>query len=253
MTIRTILLRRAWIVAAAALPAACALPGPGPAPHYYVLQARPAAVSASSGVSAPPPAAPSAGAAALPVLLLAPTSAASFFSGQDIVFSREPDTRGYYQYSRWTEPAQRRIDAALMSRLGGAGWYRAVASATSGVAGSLLLRTRLDDMVHEAATSPGICRIVLTAELTDTVHHTLVARKTFTATAAAASYDAAGAVRGFDAALGVLVSDVAAWLHGVSMVPNTAPAGVAPATVPATAPDGAASAVPSKHAAHHPA
>lgn len=242
MTIKTILLRRAWIVAVAALPAACALPGPGRGTRYFVLEARPAAATPSTA-TATPPAAPASGAFAtasgLPVLLLAPTSAASFFAGQDIVFSREPGTRGYYQYSRWTEPPQRRIDAALLNRLDGAGGYRAVASATSGVAGSLLLRTRLDDMVHEAATSPGTCRIVLTAELTDTVHHSLLARKTFIATAPAGAYDAAGAVQGFDAALGLLVSDVAGWLRSVSAV-SAATIGTAAATAakPAVAPPG---------------
>lgn len=188
--------------------AACALPGPGPARHYYVLQAAP---PAPLGREAPQRAARPA------VLLVAPTTAASFYATQDIVFSRSAGTRAYYQYSRWTEPPQRRIEAELMSRLEASGMFGTVASATSGVTGTLLLRTRVDDMVHDAATSPGTCRIVLTAELTDTAHHTLLARKTFTASAPAASYDAPGAVQGFDAALGALLGDVTHWLDDAGL------------------------------------
>ena len=43
------------------------------------------------------------------VITPAPTTAASFYDTQDIVFSRSPGTRGYYQFGHWTERPQRVI------------------------------------------------------------------------------------------------------------------------------------------------
>jgi cholesterol transport system auxiliary component len=82
----------------------------------------------------------------------------------------------------------------------------------SPVRGELLLSTHLADLYHDAASQPGVVRITLTAELTDPLKRVIVARKTFNASAPAASFDAPGAVQGFNQALATLLDEVSAWV-----------------------------------------
>jgi ABC-type uncharacterized transport system auxiliary subunit len=174
-------MKPAFVFAAAVLIAGCASPGPRQAERYFILEAAPG-VQAASSVS------------------VSPTSAASFYDTQDIVYSRAPGTRAYYQFNRWTERPQRAIHAQLASR------FQAGERASR-----LVLDTRLDEIYHDAAQPPGTARIALSARLVDTAGGT-VARRTFTVAAPAASYDAPGAVRGFNQALGALLDDIVAWV-----------------------------------------
>jgi cholesterol transport system auxiliary component len=170
----------------------------------------------------PAPRAPAPASKRPETLLVAPTTAAPFYDTQEIVYSRAAGERAYYQYSSWTEPPARTIDALLVERLQGAGTFRAVAPATSGIRGTLLLRTRLLEMVHEAAAPPGRVRVEIAAELVDPESRVSVAQRQFSATAPAASYDAAGAVRAFDVAVAAIVDDVVDWTVGVRPGEHTA-------------------------------
>ena len=183
--------------------AACAGPGSKQAHRYFVLEV-PGSTAATAATKSDT------------TLLVAPTTAAAFYDTQDIVFSRSAGTRAYYQFSSWTEPPSRRLDALLAARLERAGAFRTAGLATSGIKGSLLLRTRLDELYHDAATPPGVARITLTAELIDPEKGLLLGRRTFTAEAPVASYDADGAVQGLRQALATLLDDVSAWVIGVT-------------------------------------
>jgi cholesterol transport system auxiliary component len=174
------------IVLLAACLAACSVPGPREAERYFVLD---------GGIA--PGAAPRSGAS----VLVAPTSASSFYDTQDIAYSRAPGVRAYYQFNHWTERPQRSIHGQLASRLEG------------GAPGAgLRLDTHLDEIYHDAAGQPGTARITVTAELVDAASRATLARRTFTRSAPAASYDAPGAVRGFNEALAALIGDIEAWV-----------------------------------------
>jgi cholesterol transport system auxiliary component len=173
--------------------------------RYYVLDAP----------AAPPPAA-AAAAKHDALLLIAPTTAVPFYDTRDIVFSREAGTRGIYQFSRWTEPPARAFAQMLVVRLEQTGAFRGAFLATSGVAGSLLLRTHLVEIYHDAATPPGVARATLVAELSDPAKGVLLARRSFTAAAPAGAYDAAGAVQGLREAVATLVDEVATWAGGAA-------------------------------------
>ncbi len=174
-------MRRVIVLSLAAWLAGCAVMGERQPHRYYLLEPRPAAVMPRSGAISP-----------------APTTAASFYDTQDIVFSRSPGTRGYYQFSHWTERPQRVIQGELAARyLPGQGGY--------------ILATHLVEIYHDAAAAPGAARITVTAELIESTHRTPVARRTFTREAPAAAYDAAGAVAGFDAATGSVLDDIVEW------------------------------------------
>jgi cholesterol transport system auxiliary component len=167
--------------------------------HYFVLEA-----------AAPEPR-PQAAAASAPNLLVAPTTAPAFYESQDIVYSRSAGTRSYYQLNSWTEPPSRRLDALLVERLGRSGAFGSVAAATDGVRGRLILTAHLEEMYHDASTSPGTTHIALTAVLSNPANRSIQGQRRFTASAPAATPDAAGAVQGFDVALGPLLDEVVAW------------------------------------------
>ena len=166
--------------------AACSLPGPSEPDRYFILEA---------GVAQD--AKPRAGAS----LVVAATTASSFYDTQDIAYSREPGTRAYYQFNRWTDRPQRSIHRQLASRFEG-----------GGPKSGLLLNTHLEEIYHDAAQEPGTAHITIAAELVDAASRAVLARRTFTRSAPAASYDATGAVRGFNQALASLVGDIEAWV-----------------------------------------
>jgi cholesterol transport system auxiliary component len=129
-------------------------------------------------------------AASLPVRLGAVT-ASSFYDSEAIAYSRAPGTRGYYQLNSWTEPPARRIGELLARHAADKG---------------PLLNLHLLEMYHDAASSPGSVRVSLAADLAGK-------RQVFTGTAAAASFDAQGAVRGFNEALGRILDEMATWVR----------------------------------------
>lgn len=168
------------------------------AQRYYILDA-PESKTASAGVPR------------LTTLVVPPTSAANFYDTQDLVFSRSPGTRAYYQFNSWTERPGRAIHDLLVSRLERSGAFKAVVGEDKPVANGLVLRTDLEELYHDAVTPPGEARIVLVAELIDSGRNVSLARRSFTQAAPAPTYDAQGAVQGFRQALGTLVGEVVAW------------------------------------------
>ena len=168
---------------AALLLAGCALQGGPRQPERFFILEAPAGKPAASPVELPP------------------TSSASFYDSQEIAYSREPGTRAFYQFNRWTERPQRALQAALASRF-----------PDSARPTKRILTTHLDEIYHDAAQSPGTARITLTAQLVDAASRKVLARRVFTASAPAASYDAPGAVRGFNAALGSLLDEIVSWV-----------------------------------------
>jgi cholesterol transport system auxiliary component len=175
-------MRGAALLFAAALLAGCAAQGPREPERYFILEAQPGA-KASTAVELPP------------------TLVSSFYDTQEIVYSRAPGTRGYYQFNRWTERPQRAIHAQLEARF-----------PESQQPGRRVLTTHLDEIYHDAAERPGTVRIRLTAELSGPGSRSVAVRRVFAASAPAASYDAPGAVRGCNEALAALLNDIVAWV-----------------------------------------
>lgn len=172
-------MKRAFLSGCAALLlAGCGTTGTGQPERYFILDAP-------------------AGAKAAALVRVAPTATAAFYDTQDIVYSRSPGTRAYYLFNHWTERPQRAIHAQLASRL-------------DAPKARLVLNTHLDEIYHDAAERPGTAHITLTARLVDP-GGAVLARRTFSHSAPAASYDAPGAVHGFRQALGALLDEVAAW------------------------------------------
>jgi cholesterol transport system auxiliary component len=187
----------------AALLAGCLSSGERTFQRYYVLEA--------SGVPAG-----RAKSARASTLLVTPTTAASFYETQDIVYSRAAGMRSYYQFHSWTERPSRTIGELLVANLERSGSFQAISRATSGVQGGLVLDTHLSEFYHDAATNPGEVRVALTAELIDPARRVLIARRTFVRSAPALSYDAPGAVQAFSQVVAAVLDDVSAWVDGAA-------------------------------------
>jgi ABC-type uncharacterized transport system, auxiliary component len=192
-------MRRAALLALACVLTACISSGPRDVQRYYLLED---AKNSNARTET----------ARKTTLLLAPAMVSSFYDTQGIAYSRASGMRAYYQYHSWTEPPGRRIDALLGARLERSGAFGTVASVTSAVRGELVLSTSLTELYHDAAVDPGSGRVALTAELTDPARRTLVARRSFAASASAASYDAPGAVQALNQALGTVLEELVAWV-----------------------------------------
>lgn len=116
-------------------------------------------------------------------------TSAGFYDNDAIVYSRSPGTRGYYQRNSWTEVPARRIAEVIRRRSSGKGPR---------------VDLHLVEMYHDASSEPGSVRVSVAAAIDGR-------RRTFTAEAPAASFDAAGAVKGFNAAAGKVIAEIAAW------------------------------------------
>jgi len=121
---------------------------------YYVLN------------DAEPAAAPTPVPADAPTLRVLDTTTGGFYDSDQLVFSRSADTRGQYQFARWTERPGRRFAELLRARLDRLGRYR-VAPAGGVVHSDLMLDTRLVEFYHDATREPGQVRLELRAELVD--------------------------------------------------------------------------------------
>jgi len=188
---------------AAVLVAGCISSGDRGIQRYYVLE--------GSGVQAAQAKAPRAS-----TLLVAPTTASSFYETQDIVYSRAPGTRAYYQFHAWTERPGRTIGELLVAHLERSGSFKAITRATSGIQGELVLNTHLSEFYYDAAADPGVVRVSLSAELIDPMRRALVARRTFVRSAPAVTYDAPGAVQAFNNAIGAMLNDISTWVDGAA-------------------------------------
>jgi cholesterol transport system auxiliary component len=147
------------------------------------------------------------------VLLVNPASASPFYDTQNMVFSRSPGQRAYYQFAGWTERPGRRLSELLMRRLEARGSFKSVAVTTAGIKGDLVLSTRLEEFYHDTDAKPGSVRIEVSAELVDYAGRTIVAQRRFAQSVPAAGENAQAAVAAFNRASTSLLDEMSAWIE----------------------------------------
>jgi cholesterol transport system auxiliary component len=162
-----------------------------PPMQYYVL--------ADNGA----PAEPHRAAAGGRVLLVHPTAVSAFYDTQRLVYSRAPLERSYYQFAAWTERPGRAFTQLVSRRLG-------APLSTAGVRGDVVLRTRIDELYHDAAATPGRVIIEVSAELVDATGRRIDEHR-FTRSVATREENAAAAVEAANRAITEVLDDIAAW------------------------------------------
>ncbi|MGH8660178.1 MAG: ABC-type transport auxiliary lipoprotein family protein [Burkholderiales bacterium] len=196
----------AALTAGLALLAGCMEIPEVPPREYYVLEDLAAAGASKTGVAGR-------------VLLVSAASASPFYDTQNLVFSRAPGQRAYYQFAAWTERPGRRLSEFLARRLEAAGAFRSVAATTAGVRGDVVLNTRLEEFYHDVTGQPGSVRIEVTAELVEFSGGTVVARRRFVQSAPAAGANAQAAVAAFSRATTALLDEMALWVERAGSKP----------------------------------
>lgn len=146
-----------------------------------------------------------------PTLLVLDTTAGGFYDTHQFIFSRSPETRGQYQFARWTERPGKRFAELMRARIDQQGAWN-VSAAGGYVRGDLMLDTELVEFYHDAASAPGVMRLELRAELVDLKQRKLMGRRVFKQDVPLSSYDAAGAAQASNIAVGQALDELTAWL-----------------------------------------
>jgi cholesterol transport system auxiliary component len=143
------------------------------------------------------------------VLLVHPTAVNTFYDTQRLVYSRAAGERAYYQFAAWTERPGRAFAELLSRRLG-------APLTTAGVRGDVVLRTRLEELYHDAASAPGRVVIVVSAELVDASGRRVGNPQRFTRSVPTGAENAAAAVEAANRAVTEVLDEIAAWCDGAN-------------------------------------
>ena len=170
-----------------------------PAVVYYVLR--------DTGPAAPTTAAVPVPAATLRVL---DTTTGNFYDTEQLVFSRSPDTRGLYQYARWTERPGKRFTELMRARLERQGGWNV--SGGAAVRADWQLDTELVEFYHDAVSEPGQVRLVLRAAVIDIKQRTVLGQRVFEQQVPLERYDAAAAAQASSLAVSRLLDELTPWL-----------------------------------------
>lgn len=145
-------------------------------------------------------------------LLVRNIEANIFIDSHKIVFSEDAMTRGYYQFAQWVEPPPKQITTLLVEYLTGTGLFENVTRVSSLTRGDLQLNLWLKEFHHDIADEPGSVFVQFEAELLDIRRRHVVSRTEFIAREAVDTYDASGAVSGFNRALNQVFAQIGIWL-----------------------------------------
>lgn len=157
--------------------------------------------------------------ASAPTLVVLDTTTSGFYNADHLVFGRSAETRGQYQFARWTERPGKRFADLMRARLDRMGGYH-VATSGGYVRGDLLLDTGLMEFYHDASSEPGWVRLVLRADLVDLKQRKLLGRRVFEQQVALTSFDAAGAAQASNLATSQVLDALTAWLATREFAPT---------------------------------
>ena len=170
-----------------------------PAVVYYVLN------DVAPAAAAPPLP------ATAPTLRVLDTTTGNFYDTDQLVFSRTADTRGLYQFARWTDRPSKRFAELMRARLDSQGVWN-VSAGGGYVRDDWLLDTKLVEFYHDAVSNPGQVRLVLRADLVDIKQRKLLGHRVFEQQVPLTSYDAAGAAQASSLAVSRVLDDLTVWL-----------------------------------------
>jgi cholesterol transport system auxiliary component len=146
-------------------------------------------------------------------LIVSSQPAASVDDSFALTYSRLPNQRAAYQFATWSDRPSSRLAQLLVDRLAARRAFGSVSLAGRGVAGDVQLNVAVNDFFHDVASSPGMARVEVAAELIDRGTRKLIARQVFAATAPVAQANSAGAATALSAASTRVLDDMVVWVE----------------------------------------
>lgn len=130
-----------------------------------------------------------------------------------IYFKNASNVVGSYQFAFWAEPPTRMLTALLIEALEQKKLFSSVGQYTSPAGGTFILVPELLELFHDATKEPGAAVIRIRVELIDSRTNTVLDAKLFEASSPATSFDAPGAIAGFNAAWNEITIDIISWIE----------------------------------------
>ena len=149
-------------------------------------------------------------------LLIAPIPSSAVDDSFSLAFSRASNQRAAYQFATWSDRPSNRLAQLLVDRLAARGTFNSVALLGRGVGGDLQLNLTVNDFYHDAASSPGTARVVVTAEMVNRTTRKRIARQRFTATASVEQANAASASAALSQASTLLLDQLVTWAEAAA-------------------------------------
>jgi cholesterol transport system auxiliary component len=141
-----------------------------------------------------------------------------------ILIRPHPLQAQYLPRSRWSDPTPLMLQTLMLRSLENTGALRYVARRPLGAAGDFALISEITDFQAELDENgdSATIRLRLNARIVRESDAAIIASRSFAASAASASLDTLVLVEGFDAALAVLLQDLAGWVMASLGVPVAA-------------------------------
>ncbi len=158
------------------------------------------------------PASPS-GAGARETLTVHGISGDPLTDSTSMVYSRQPGERSLYQLAAWTERPTRRLAQLAQERLEARGAFAAVTQLGRPAQSDWLLTLTVEQMFHDAGSTPGRAQLALRAELIDRRDRNRVATARFAAAPTIAEANAPAAVKAFAEATADVLDQLVAWVE----------------------------------------
>lgn len=162
------------------------------------------------------------------VLMLGGSSAAALHDSDRMVFTRDGQAFGYYQFAHWSERPGKRLAALAEQRLAASGRFGAVVQSIAGVRGDWLMQLRLDELTHDDRAAPGAVSLRVSAELIDWRNRTLLGRQTFEQRVDVPSRDARGAAQAASEASTRMLDAIDTWVGGMVSTASGSRTGAGP-------------------------
>jgi cholesterol transport system auxiliary component len=147
--------------------------------------------------------------APLPTLTISTPIAAAGFGGVHIVYQRKVPELERFALNQWVDTPAQMLAPLIVRAVENSGAFRGVVRVSSAAASDFRLDTEIVRLQQNFISTPSEARLTLRAVLVNTATRRIVAAREFDASAAAASEDPRGGVEAANAAVRLVLADLA--------------------------------------------
>lgn len=139
------------------------------------------------------------------------TESSSLIDSRKILFSRETSSRGEYQLASWAEPPPTRFTELLEQAFTNSQAFKAVFVGSNLAQADVALDTKILEFYHDAAITPPLVRVQVSAILLTLQSRNVIAKNTFEKNLVIEENNVQGAVAGFDRAIEEIINEILIW------------------------------------------